>query len=191
MTHCVATLCDSHLIDRLSFRDGSLCSLISIFLSLRLPSPPLDGWALRGPRATMADMGGQIDKMVSFIHFEAKNKREEILAKAKQDKEAKKLETVHRERLKIEADFNKKIKNVETMEKMCATRPAPLVFVLHCVGETARRGWRSGCGACHARLGPTRRPWALGRYSRGEAGSGGHGATGRFDGVPRCQEEVQ
>ena len=74
----------------------------------------------------MAEMGGQIDKMVSFINFEAKNKREEILAKAKQDKEAKKLETVHRERLKIEADFNKKIKNVETMEKMCATRPAPL-----------------------------------------------------------------
>ena len=33
----------------------------------------------------MADMGGQIDKMVSFIHFEAKNKKEEILAKAKQD----------------------------------------------------------------------------------------------------------
>jgi hypothetical protein len=30
--------------------------------------------------------------MVSFIHFEAKNKKEEILAKAKQDKEAKKLE---------------------------------------------------------------------------------------------------
>jgi vacuolar-type H+-ATPase subunit E/Vma4 len=40
----------------------------------------------------MGDMGGQIDKMVSFIHFEAKNKKEEILAKAKQDKEAKKLE---------------------------------------------------------------------------------------------------
>ena len=70
-------------------------------------------------------MGGQIDKMVSFIHFEAKNKREEILAKAKQDKEAKKLETVHRERLKIEADFNKKIKNVETMEKMCVRSLPP------------------------------------------------------------------
>ncbi len=68
----------------------------------------------------MADMMGQIDKMVSFIHFEAKNKSEEILAKAKQDKEAKKLETVHRERLKIEADFNKKIKMVETDEKMYA-----------------------------------------------------------------------
>ena len=36
-------------------------------------------------------MGGQIDKMVSFIHFEAKNEKEEIFAKAKQDKEAKKL----------------------------------------------------------------------------------------------------
>ena len=51
----------------------------------------------------MADMGGQIDKMVSFIHFEAKNKKEEILAKAKQDKEAKKLELVHREKLKTGA----------------------------------------------------------------------------------------
>ena len=50
-------------------------------------------------------MGGQIDKMVSFIQFEAKNKKEEILAKAKQDKEAKKLEMVHREKLKIDSDF--------------------------------------------------------------------------------------
>ena len=72
--------------------------------------------------ATMADMGGQIDKMVSFIHFEAKNKKEEILAKAKQDKEAKKLELVHREKLKIDADFNKRIKNVDTQNKMCAPR---------------------------------------------------------------------
>ena len=71
----------------------------------------------------MADMGGQIDKMVSFIHFEAKNKKEEILAKAKQDKEAKKLELVHREKLKIDADFNKWIKNVDTQNKMCAPRP--------------------------------------------------------------------
>jgi hypothetical protein len=89
----------------------------------------------------MADMGGQIDKMVSFIHFEAKNKREEILAKAKQDKEAKKLETVHRERLKIEADFNKKIKNVETMEKMYA--PTRILNRSPCV---------SRCGGMRVRL---------------------------------------
>ena len=83
-------------------------------------SPPV---ALHLAGATMADMGGQIDKMVSFIHFEAKNKKEEILAKAKQDKEAKKLELVHREKLKIDADFNKRIKNVDTQNKMCAPRP--------------------------------------------------------------------
>ena len=82
--------------------------------------PPV---ALHLAGATMADMGGQIDKMVSFIHFEAKNKKEEILAKAKQDKEAKKLELVHREKLKIDADFNKRIKNVDTQNKMCAPRP--------------------------------------------------------------------
>jgi hypothetical protein len=78
----------------------------------------------------MGDMGGQIDKMVSFIHFEAKNKKEEILAKAKQDKEAKKLEVVHREKLKIDADFNKRIKNVDTQNKMCA----------HCSALCAARG---------------------------------------------------
>ena len=71
-------------------------------------------------RATMGDMGGQIDKMVSFIQFEAKNKKEEILAKAKQDKEAKKLEAIHREKLKIDADFNKRIKNVDVQNKMYA-----------------------------------------------------------------------
>ena len=38
-------------------------------------SPPV---ALHLAGATMADMGGQIDKMVSFIHFEAKNKKEEM-----------------------------------------------------------------------------------------------------------------
>jgi hypothetical protein len=34
--------------------------------------------------------------------------------------EAKKLEVVHREKLKIDADFNKRIKNVDTQNKMCA-----------------------------------------------------------------------
>ena len=71
----------------------------------------------------MAEMGTQIDKMVSFIQFEAKNKKEEILAKAKQDKEAKKLEMVHREKLKIDNEFNKKIKNVDIQNKMCAAPP--------------------------------------------------------------------
>jgi hypothetical protein len=85
----------------------------------------------------MGDMGGQIDKMVSFIQFEAKNKREEILAKAKQDKEAKKLEVVHREKLKIDADFNKRIKNVDTQTKMCAPGPFP-PFTTPALGERGR-----------------------------------------------------
>ena len=85
----------------------------------------------------MGDMGGQIDKMVSFIQFEAKNKKEEILAKAKQDKEAKKLEVVHREKLKIDADFNKRIKNVDTQTKMCAPGPFP-PFTTPTPGERGR-----------------------------------------------------
>ena len=76
----------------------------------------------------MADpMRDQIEKMVSFIQFEAHNKREEILAKASQDKEAKKLEMIHRAREKIDVEFDKKIKNVSTKNKMCAARrPPPL-----------------------------------------------------------------
>ena len=109
----------------------------------------------------MGDMGGQIDKMVSFIHFEAKNKKEEILAKAKQDKEAKKLEMVHREKLNIDADFNKRIKNVDTSNKMCvgrAQRPrprrggraAPAAHAAAAASARTRLQHAAGFGVAHA-----------------------------------------
>ena len=150
-------------------------------------SPPV---ALHLAGATMADMGGQIDKMVSFIHFEAKNKKEEILAKAKQDKEAKKLELVHREKLKIDADFNKRIKNVDTQNKMCAPRPlAPPPFApREPAGRPARGELRfvrerceDGAGAAEA-LSPRSSgggPAADGRSRRCYSA----GAEGRADGT--------
>jgi len=63
-------------------------------------------------------MTNQIEKMKSFIQFEAHNKCEEILAKACQDKEAKKLEMIHKEKEKIETEFEKKVKSVSTNNKI-------------------------------------------------------------------------
>ena len=64
------------------------------------------------------DVSKQIDNMVSFITQEAREKASEIMLRAEEDFNIAKLQAVQAERQRLEAEFERKTKQVEIQKRM-------------------------------------------------------------------------
>lgn len=63
----------------------------------------------------------EMNKMVSFIQQEAIEKANEINARAQEEFSIEKGNLVQQEKLKINANFEKKMKQIEVQRKMCVS----------------------------------------------------------------------